>query len=238
MTHGPDGSRRPRRPHRRVREGHRARLDQLSLRQGPVEAARHRRRGAARRSRSRRREREKRVAACLDARVTTSPISARSATCATRPRRSSRRSATARRGEVWDSASDVFKKQETRRALHRRSRRSIAHALGNYKRLLDGDRSARRSAARPRRSTCVAEFEKSSGVRVDVRLLAHVEDRARGSCAASRSSCRCRARRRRRRTDRDAAFPGCTSPLPDARSDADRRRRAAEGRRLDVLDSR
>ena len=188
---GSDGPRRPRQPHRVVREGHLEGLDQLSLGQGPVEAARHRRRGPATTSRSRRPSARSASPRASTTRATTSPISARSATCAMPPRRSSSRFATASAGEVWDDANDIFKQQESRlrfiadpgRAA-RSARQLQAHP--------DRHRGARDRAASPRRSTSSPSSSARAVCACDFGF-SRTSKFERWQLRASRSSCRCRA---------------------------------------------
>jgi hypothetical protein len=67
-------------------------------------------------------------------------------------------------GQVWDNASDIFKQQETRQNFIR-IQEEMRGPLGAYKRLLKVT-AAKSIGGLTAFFDCVAEFEKSSGVRV------------------------------------------------------------------------
>jgi hypothetical protein len=109
-------------------------------------------------------EREKRVAACIDAKG--NDVSDQRAKCDVRDSAESilEMIRDGKAGEVWDQASDIFKQQETRENFikiydeHR-------IALGSYKRLLTVT-EAKSIGGLTAFFDVVAEFEKSSGVRI------------------------------------------------------------------------
>lgn len=110
-------------------------------------------------------EREKRVAACLDAKG--HDVSDQRAKCDVRDAAETilEQIRDGKAGDVWDNASSVFKQQETRARFIEIQAEHQA-ALGNYKRLLTVT-EARSIGGVTATFDAVAEFEKSSGVRVD-----------------------------------------------------------------------
>lgn len=110
-------------------------------------------------------ERQKRVAACLDAKG--KDVSDQRAKCPVRDAAETilEKVRDGKAGEVWDEASDVFKQQETRQRFIETQEEHRA-ALGNYKRILTVT-EARSIGGVTSSFDAVAEFDKSSGVRVD-----------------------------------------------------------------------
>lgn len=110
-------------------------------------------------------EREKRVAACLDAKG--HDVSDQRAKCDVRDAAETILEAIrdGKAGDVWDNASSIFKQQETR-ARFIQIQAEHQTALGSYKRLLTVT-EARAIGGTTATFDAVAEFEKSSGVRVD-----------------------------------------------------------------------
>lgn len=110
-------------------------------------------------------ERQKRVAACLDAKG--HDVSDQREKCDVRDAAETilEQIRDGKAGEVWDNASSIFKQQETR-ARFIEIQAEHQTALGNYKRLLTVT-EARSIAGTTATFDAVAEFEKSSGVRVD-----------------------------------------------------------------------
>ncbi len=109
-------------------------------------------------------EREKRVAACLDAKG--NDVSDQRAKCDVRDAAETilEQLRDGKAGEVWDHASKIFQQQETRPgfiAIHDEH----LDALGAYKRLLTVT-EAKSIGGRTAYFDAVAEFERSSGVRV------------------------------------------------------------------------
>ena len=109
-------------------------------------------------------EREKRVAACLDDKGR--DVSDQRAKCDVRDAAETilEMIRDGKTGEVWDAANDIFKQQETR-ANFIRIQEDQRMALGNYKRLLTVT-EARALRGITATFDAVAEFDKSSGVRV------------------------------------------------------------------------
>jgi hypothetical protein len=109
-------------------------------------------------------DREKRVAACIDAKG--KDVSDQRAKCDVRDAAETilEQIRDGKAGEVWDSASDIFKQQETR-ANFIRIHEDMRGPLGAYKRLLNVT-EAKSIGGITAFFDVVAEFEKSSGVRV------------------------------------------------------------------------
>jgi hypothetical protein len=109
-------------------------------------------------------EREKRVAACLDEKG--KDVSDQRAKCDVRDAAETvlERIRDGKIGEVWDNASDIFKQQETR-ANFIRIHEDMRRPLGAYKRLLNVT-EAKSIGGLTAFFDVVAEFEKSSGVRI------------------------------------------------------------------------
>jgi hypothetical protein len=109
-------------------------------------------------------DREKRVAACIDAKG--KDVSDQRAKCDVRDAAETilEQIRDGKAGEVWDSASDIFKQQETR-ANFIRIHDDMRGPLGAYKRLLNVT-EAKSIGGLTAFFDVVAEFEKSSGVRV------------------------------------------------------------------------
>lgn len=109
-------------------------------------------------------DREKRVAACLDEKG--KDVSDQRAKCDVRNAAETilEMIRDGKAGEVWDSASDIFKQQETR-ANFIRIHDDMRGPLGLYKRLLNVT-EAKSIGGLTAYFDVVAEFEKSSGVRV------------------------------------------------------------------------
>jgi hypothetical protein len=109
-------------------------------------------------------EREKRVAACLDDKG--KDVSDQRAKCDVRDAAETilEMIRDGKVGEVWDSASDIFKQQETR-ANFIRIHNDMRGPLGAYKRLLNVT-EAKSIGGLTAFFDVVAEFEKSSGVRI------------------------------------------------------------------------
>jgi hypothetical protein len=109
-------------------------------------------------------DREKRVAACLDDKG--KDVSDQRAKCDVRDAAETilEMIRDGKAGEVWDSASDIFKQQETRTNFIR-IHDDMRGPLGLYKRLLNVT-EAKSIGGLTAYFDVVAEFEKSSGVRV------------------------------------------------------------------------
>jgi hypothetical protein len=109
-------------------------------------------------------EREKRVAACLDEKG--HDVSDQRAKCDVRDAAETilEMIRDGKIGDVYDSASDIFKQQETR-ANFIRIHEEMRAPLGAYKRLLNVT-EAKSIGGLTAFFDCVVEFEKSSGVRV------------------------------------------------------------------------
>jgi hypothetical protein len=109
-------------------------------------------------------EREKRVAACIDDKG--KDVSDQRAKCDVRDAAETilEQIRDGKAGEVWDNASDIFKQQESR-ANFIRIHEDHANALGRYKRLLTVT-EAKSIGGLTAFFDVLAEFEKSSGVRV------------------------------------------------------------------------
>jgi hypothetical protein len=109
-------------------------------------------------------EREKRVAACLDEQG--KDVSDQRAKCDVRDAAETILEAIrdGKIGEVWDNANDIFKQQETR-ANFVRIHEDMRGPLGAYKRLLNVT-EAKSIGGLTAFFDVVAEFEKSSGVRI------------------------------------------------------------------------
>jgi len=109
-------------------------------------------------------ERERRVLACADDKG--HDVSDQRATCDVRDAAETvlERIRDGKIGDVYDNASDIFKQQETR-ANFIRIHKEMRDPLGAYKRLLNVT-EAKSIGGLTAFFDCVAEFEKSSGVRV------------------------------------------------------------------------
>lgn len=110
-------------------------------------------------------ERQKRVAACLDAKG--NDVSDQREKCDVRDASETilEKIRDGKAGEVWDNASNIFKQQDTRDRFIAIQNEHRA-ALGNYRRLLTVT-EARAIGGTTATFDAVAEFDKSSGVRVD-----------------------------------------------------------------------
>ncbi|HUS32378.1 MAG TPA: hypothetical protein VMZ53_27950 [Kofleriaceae bacterium] len=110
-------------------------------------------------------EREKRVAACKDAKG--HDVSDQRAECPVRDAFETilEKIRDGNAGIVWDEASDIFKQQETRTRFIQVQADTRA-AIGDYKRLLNVT-EAKSIGGLTATFIAVAEFERSSGVRVD-----------------------------------------------------------------------
>lgn len=110
-------------------------------------------------------EREKRVAACRDAKG--HDLSDQRAKCPVRDAAETilEKVRDGGAGEVWDQASDIFKQQETRARFIEIQNEQHAE-LGNYRRVLNVT-EARSIGGITASFDALAEFDRSSGVRVD-----------------------------------------------------------------------